>query len=78
MLVKEAIKSEQITFYLNRIIRGQTGFEQNLDKKHRKQNGVFLTNSLLTVENILSIVEINIDISLNAYLSRLVVKEFSF
>jgi len=62
MLVKEAIKSEQITFYLNRIIRGQTGFEQNLDKKHRKQNGVFLTNSLLTVENILSIVEINIDI----------------
>lgn len=62
MLVKDTIKSEQISFYLNRVVSGQSGFEQNLDKKHRKQNGVFLTNSLFTVENILSIVEINSDI----------------
>lgn len=62
MLVKETIKPEQITFYLNRIITGQTGFEKNIDKKHRKQNGVFLTNSLITIENILSIVDINTEI----------------
>ncbi|MFA4852060.1 MAG: TaqI-like C-terminal specificity domain-containing protein [Bacteroidales bacterium] len=62
MLVKEIIKSEQISFYLNRIVTSQTGFEQNIDKQHRKQNGIFLTNSLFTVENILSIVEINSDI----------------
>lgn len=62
MLIQENINSKQITFYLNKIISGQTGFEQNLDKKHRKQNGVFLTNSINTVENILSVIEIDSDI----------------
>jgi len=62
MLIQENINSKQITFYLNKIISGQTGFEQNLDKKHRKQNGVFLTNSINTVENVLSVIEIDSDI----------------
>lgn len=60
--MQENINSNQITFYLNKIISGQTGFEQNLDKKHRKQNGVFLTNSINTVENVLSVIEIDSDI----------------
>ena len=59
MLIQENINSNQISLYLNKIINGQTGFEKNLDKKYRKQNGVFLTNSLITVENILSIIEID-------------------
>lgn len=62
MLVQEIINSDQILLYLNRMVTGQTGFEQNLDKKHRKQNGVFLTNSLLTVENILSVIEVDSNI----------------
>ena len=32
MLLQEAINSEKISFYLNGMISGQTGFEQNLDK----------------------------------------------
>jgi len=62
MQIQENINSKQISFYLNKIISDQIGFEQKLDKKHRKQNGVFLTNSINTVENVLSVIEIDSDI----------------
>jgi tRNA1(Val) A37 N6-methylase TrmN6 len=62
MLIKELKTENQISIFLSRIVVGQSGFEQGLKKIDRKQNGVFLTNSLMIVENILSVVEINSDI----------------
>lgn len=62
MIVRESINQSQISSFLKRIVYGQSGFEQNMNKKERKQNGVFLTNSLTTVENVLNIVEINSEV----------------
>ena len=62
MLVKEHKSEKQIFNFLERVISRQSGFEQRLDKGQRKQNGVFLTNSLTTIENVLSVVEINSEI----------------
>jgi tRNA1(Val) A37 N6-methylase TrmN6 len=54
MQLQEVIQSEQIQQYLTKIIQGQNSFEQNLEKKHRKQNGIFLTNSIVIVDNIIN------------------------
>lgn len=62
MIVKESISQSQISLFLERVVFGQSGFEQNMNKSERKQNGVFLTNSLSTVENVLNVVEINTEI----------------
>ncbi len=62
MFVKELKSKNQISFFLGRIVSGQLGFEQHLNKISRKQNGVFLTNSLSTVENVLSVIDIKSDI----------------
>lgn len=62
MLVKELKSTKQLNDFLDAVAFGQTGYEQSLNKLERKKKGVFLTNSLLTVENVLSIVEINSDI----------------
>lgn len=62
MVVKESIGQSQINSFLERVVFGQSGFEQNMSKSERKQNGVFLTNSLSTVENVLNVVEINSEI----------------
>ncbi len=62
MLVKGIIENGEIFNYLNKIVSGQNGFEKKMDKLHRKQNGVYLTNSLLTIDNIISVVDINLDI----------------
>ncbi len=62
MIVKESISQSQISSFLARIVFGQSSFEQNMDKRERKQNGVFLTNSLSTVENVLNVVEIDSEI----------------
>ena len=59
MLVQEIKNTKQISLFLERIANGQNDYEQNLDKIERKKNGVFLTNSLNTVENLLSVIEIN-------------------
>ncbi|MDI9365505.1 MAG: TaqI-like C-terminal specificity domain-containing protein [Flavobacterium sp.] len=59
MIVKESISQTEISSFLERVVFGQFGFEQNMNKRERKQNGVFLTNSLSTVENVLNVVEIN-------------------
>lgn len=62
MLVKETISTNEVSSFLQRIVSHQNGYEQSLNKTERKKNGVFLTNSLDTVESIVDIVEINLDI----------------
>jgi tRNA1(Val) A37 N6-methylase TrmN6 len=62
MIVKESISQSQISSFLERVVFGQSGFELSMNKSERKQNGVFLTNSLSTVENVLNVVEINSEI----------------
>jgi tRNA1(Val) A37 N6-methylase TrmN6 len=62
MIVKESISQSQISSFLERVVFGQSGFEQNMNKNERKQNGVFLTNSLSTVKRVLNVVEINSEI----------------
>ena len=62
MLVKELKSTKQLSIFLERIVFSQSGYEQGLNKIDRKKKGVFLTNSLLTVENVLSVVEINSNI----------------
>lgn len=62
MLVKELKSSKSISSFLNRISVGQYGYEQGLNKIDRKAKGVFLTNSLDTVENLLDVIEINSEI----------------
>lgn len=59
MKIQELKTVNQISDFLEKIISGQLGFELNLNKTHRKKNGIFLTNSLSTVEKVLSAVEIN-------------------
>lgn len=62
MELQELKSVNQISAFLEKIISGQSGFELHLNKTDRKQNGVFLTNSLSTVKNVLSVVEINSEI----------------
>lgn len=62
MEVKETISTNKISSFLNRMAFGQNNYEQNLNKKDRKKNGVFLTNSLDTVENLLDIIPIDSEI----------------
>ena len=62
MLVKEFKSTNQISSFLERIAFGQYNYEQGLEQKERKKNGVFLTSSLLTVENLTNVVIIDYDI----------------
>ncbi len=62
MLVKELKSTIQISSFLDRIAHGQNGYEQGLNKKERKKNGVFLTNSINTVENLLDVIIIDSEI----------------
>jgi len=62
MLVKELKSTSQISSFLNRISLSQNDYEQGLNRKERKKNGVFLTNSVDTVENLLDIILINSEI----------------
>lgn len=48
--------------FLKQIACKQNGYEQKLDKDKRKKTGVYLTNSLLIIENILEIIDIKDDI----------------
>ena len=59
MLVKELRNTGQISSFLDRIAFGQNDYEQGLNKINRKKNGVFLTNSIDTVENLLDVVLID-------------------
>lgn len=62
MLVKELKSSKDISSFLNRISIGQYSYEQGLNRIDRKTKGVFLTNSLDIVDNLLDVVEINSEI----------------
>lgn len=62
MLIKEAKKQSEISNFLENIISSQLVFEQCLNKANRKQNGIFFTNSVSTLDNLLDVVEINTDI----------------
>lgn len=59
MLIKELKSTNQISSFLLRIAFGQNDYEQGLDKIDRKKKGVFFTNSVNTVENLLDIVLID-------------------
>ena len=59
MLVKELKSTSQISSFLERVALGQNGYEQGLNKIDRKKNGVFLTNSLDTVTNLLDVIIID-------------------
>ncbi len=62
MLVQELKSTKQISSFLERIAFGQYNYEQGLVQKERKKNGVFLTSSLATVENLLDVIVIDYDI----------------
>lgn len=62
MLVKELKHIGQVSTFLKKIAVGQNGYEQGLNKIERKKNGVFLTNSVDIVENLLDVVIIDSDI----------------
>ena len=62
MLVQKLKNTKQISSFLERITFGQYDYEQGLEQKERKKNGIFLTNSLITVENILDVIVIDCDI----------------
>jgi tRNA1(Val) A37 N6-methylase TrmN6 len=59
MSVQELKTRKQIFAFLSKIICNQNSYEQKLNTESRKQNGVFLTNSLCTVEEILNIIDLN-------------------
>ncbi|MDI9879743.1 Eco57I restriction-modification methylase domain-containing protein [Flectobacillus longus] len=59
MLIKELKSTSQISSFLLRIAFGQNDYEQGLDKIDRKKKGVFFTNSVNTVENLLDVVLID-------------------
>ncbi|MDR1542899.1 MAG: Eco57I restriction-modification methylase domain-containing protein [Prevotellaceae bacterium] len=62
MSVQDLKTGKQIFDFLNKAANNQNDYEQKLNDENRKKNGVFLTNSLCTVENVLSVVDLNNDI----------------
>ena len=62
MLVQELKTGKQISNFLNKIACHQNGYEHKLSEENRKKNGVFLTNSLSTIEKIMNIVDVKDDI----------------
>lgn len=53
---------KQISDFLSKIIHNQICYEQELNNKNRKKNGVYLTNSLPIIDKVLNIVDIGNDI----------------
>lgn len=62
MLVSECKSQEEVSKFLEKIIFKQTGFELSINSIERKKTGIFFTNSLSIVENVLSVIEINSEI----------------
>lgn len=62
MLVQELKTKKQMVDFLNKIVANQNGYEQKMNRENRKKNGVFLTNSIHAIENVLNVAEINNDI----------------
>lgn len=59
MIVKEKKDKKEIYLFLEQIIFNQADYEENLNAKERKKNGVFLTHSLQTINNLLDIIQID-------------------
>lgn len=59
MLIQEHKSIRQISSFLERIALKQNGYEQGLNKIERKKNGVYLTNSVEIVENLLDVILID-------------------
>lgn len=59
MSTQEFKTEKQIYDFLVEITRSQNGYEFNLNKTKRDKQGVFLTNSLSIVDNILSIISLD-------------------
>lgn len=58
-MVRQGLKTEnEITNFLHRIIRIQNNYEQTLSVETRKKNGIFLTNSLYAIDNVLSVIDL--------------------
>lgn len=62
MLVKELKSTSKISSFIDKIAIGQYGYEKGLNQKERKKNGVFLTNSVDIVENLLDVVLIDSEV----------------
>ena len=62
MLVKELKSTGQISSFLDKVTLGQNGYEQGLNKIERKKHGVFLTNSVDIVENLLDVILIDSEV----------------
>jgi len=61
-MIKELKSANEISSFLDSVAIGQNGYEQGLNKLERKKNGVFLTNSLSIVENLLDVILIDSEI----------------
>lgn len=59
----QIIKTEkEISTFLNNIVYNQSGYEQSLRVETRKEKGIFFTNSLKCIDNVLNIIDIGDDI----------------
>lgn len=59
MLIQDLKTQRQISDFFNKIVYNQNGYERGLTEKNRKKNGVFLTNSICAIENILHSITID-------------------
>lgn len=58
-MLRQSLRTEkEIAEFLNNVIKNQSAYEQALNVQARKKNGIFLTNSLEAISNVLSIVDI--------------------
>lgn len=62
MMTDKLKMSKEIDDFLASLVNEQNAYEMNLSKNKRKKNGIFLTNSFSTIEEILNVVDINGDI----------------
>lgn len=62
MSVKVQKSQNDVLKFLEMKVSGQTVFEQKLNGESRKQNGVFFTNSISTIDKILDVIEIDADV----------------
>lgn len=67
MTVHKLKTNKQISDFLYKVVYAQNDYEQNLKKDKQKKNGIYLTNSLYIVEDILNI----IDLENNIFLKRI-------
>lgn len=62
MSVKVQKSQNNVLKFLEMKVSGQTALEQKLSGGSRKQNGVFFTNSISTIDKLLDVIEIDADL----------------